>query len=137
MARRFRIIAHTADIGLVTRGGSLSEAFANAAYGMFSIMTDMRRVRLLEARSIEISEKDYESLLFEWLNQFLYLFDVQSMLFRRFEITEFSPQRLTARCSGEQFDPSRHHIKLGIKSATYHRLKVDPERNEVSVILDI
>ncbi len=137
MPKRFRVLAHTADIGLVARGRDLPEAFANAAFGLFSIMTDLRSVRLSETRSIEINEADYESLLFEWLNNFVYLFDVQSMLFRRFEITEFGPRHLQARCRGEPFDQDRHRIKLGVKSATYHMLKVDQENNLVQVILDV
>lgn len=137
MPRRFRIISHTADIGLVARGSDLPEAFANAAFGLFSIMTDLRSVRPLETRTIEIKEKDYESLLFEWLNNFVYLFDAQEMLFRRFEITEFGPTGLAARCAGERFDRSRHRIKIGVKSATYHLLKIDPEGKLVQVILDV
>jgi len=128
---------HTADVGLIARGRDLPEAFANAAFGLFSIMTDLRRVRPIETRTIEIKEKDSEGLLFEWLNNFIYLFDAQSILFRRFEITDFAPPRLTARCAGERFDPSRHRIKLGVKSATYHLLKVDAKNNLVQVILDV
>ncbi len=130
-------MSHTADIGLVARGRDLPEAFANVAFGLFSIMTDLRRVRPIETRTIEIDEKDHESLLFEWLNNFIYLFDAQSMLFRRFEIIDFAPSRLIARCAGERFDPSRHRIKLGVKSATYHMLKVDTKNNLVQVILDV
>jgi len=137
MTRRFHIIPHTADIGIVARGGNLPEAFANAAFGLFSIMSDLRRVRPVETRTIEINEKDYESLLFEWLNTFIYLFDAQSMLFRRCEIVDFGPHRLTARCAGETLDPARHRIKLGVKSATYYLLKVDTENNLVQVILDV
>ncbi len=137
MTKRFRIISHTADIGLVARGRDLPEAFANAAFGLFSIMTDLRRVRPAETRTIDVTEKDYEGLLFEWLNNFIYLFDAHAMLFRRCEVTELGPQRLVARCSGEAFDPSRHRIKLGVKSATYHMLKVDPDSHLVQVILDV
>ena len=137
VTRRFRLLPHAADTGLVARGGDLPEAFANAAFGLFSIMTDLRRVRPIDTRTIEIREKDSESLLFEWLNNFIYLFDAQAMLFRRFEVTSFAPQRLTARCTGERFDASRHRIKVGVKSATYHMLRVDTKNHLVQVIFDV
>ena len=41
----YRFISHTADTGLVAQGDTLAEAFANAAAGMFAIITDLRRVR--------------------------------------------------------------------------------------------
>ena len=137
MARRFRLIEHTADTGLVAYGKTLAEAFANAAYGMFSIITDLRKVREVDARMVEVSEADSERLLCEWLNNLIYLFDTEALLFKRFEIIEFGGRKLKAVCYGEKRDPSRHEIKIGIKSATYHMLSVDKTKNQVRVIFDI
>ncbi|MDO8717190.1 MAG: archease [Dehalococcoidales bacterium] len=137
MVRRFRLIEHTADTGLIAYGKTLPEAFANAACGMFSIMTDLRKVREVEARIVEVKEADAESLLFEWLNSLLYFFDAEMLLLKRFDIIEFDGRKMRAMCYGEKFDPSRHEIKIGVKSATYHMLKVDKEKNRVQVIFDI
>lgn len=134
--RRYRLIPHTADIGMMAYGETLAEAFGNAAYGMFAIMTDMRRVRELEPRRFEVRTKDLEGLLFDWLNHLLYYFDTEKLLFRRFEVT-LEDAHLSAQCYGERFDPARHEIKLGIKSATYYMLKVDSKRNRVRVIFDV
>jgi SHS2 domain-containing protein len=135
--RRYRLIEHTADIGLVAYGQNLAVAFANAAYGLFSIIAELRAVRELESRTVELREKDREGLLFEWLNYLIYLFDVEAILFKRFDIDDFDSHRLKAVCYGEKYDPSRHHLKLGVKSATYYLLKVDAEKNQVKVIFDV
>ncbi|MFC2007510.1 archease [Chloroflexota bacterium] len=135
--RRFRLIEHTADIGLIAYGRTLVEAFANAAYGLFSIITEPETVRETESRDLEISEDDKEALLFEWLNSLIYIFDVDTILFRRFEITELDSHRLKAVCYGEKYNPSRHKLKMGVKSATYHLLEVDREKNRVKVIFDV
>ena len=66
--KRFELIEHTADTGLIAYGRSLPEAFANAAYGMFSIMTDLETVREVESCRVEVNSDDIEGLLFEWLN---------------------------------------------------------------------
>lgn len=135
--RRFKLIEHTADVGLVAYGETLAEAFASAAYGMFSIIAGLDAVRETEARHVEIVEEDIEGLLFEWLNNLLYLFDVEMILFKSFDIIDMDGSRLKAVCRGEKYDPSRHHLKTGIKAATYHMLKVDREKNQVQVIFDI
>ncbi len=135
--RRYRLIEHTADIGLVAYGQNLAGAFANAAYGLFSIIAELRPVREVEFRTVELKEKDPEGLLFEWLNYLIYLFDVETILFKRFDIKDFDGYRLKATCYGEKYDPARHHLKLGVKSATYHLLKVDAEKNQVRVIFDV
>jgi len=134
---KFQIIEHTADIGLIAYGSNLAEAFANAAYGLFSIIAELDPVRETECRRLDISEDDPEALLFEWLNQLIFFFDVDSLIFKRFTIIEFKGNQLKAECSGEKYDPSRHQIKTGVKSATYHMLKVDEKKSEVQVIFDI
>jgi SHS2 domain-containing protein len=135
--KKFRFIEHTADVGLVAYGMTLAEAFANAASGMFSIMAELKAVRTVDCRIIEINEDGLEALLFEWLNRLLYTFDVEMMLFRRFNITYLDNKKLRAECYGEKYDPSRHKVKLGVKSATYHMLEIDKEKNEVRVIFDV
>ena len=135
--KRFRLIEHTADIGLVAYGRSLAEAFANAAYGLFSIIAELKTVKEIESRHLELNEEDTEALLFEWLNRLIYLFDVEMLLFKRFEIRDFDGHGLKATCYGEKYDPSRHQLKIGVKAATYHMLKVDRERNQVQVIFDV
>ncbi len=135
--KKFELIEHTADIGLKAYGKNLAEAFANAAYGMFSIIVDLDEVREKEKRHIEINEEDKEGLLFEWLNSLLYYFDVEGLLFKKFEILDFGEGHLKADCKGEKYDPKRHHLKTGIKSATYHMLEVDKTKNQVQVIFDV
>ena len=135
--KRFQLIEHTADTGLIAYGHSLAEAFANAAYGLFSIIAELRKVREVESRPVAVSAEDAESLLFEWLNNLIYVFDVEYLLCKRFDITEFSKHNLKAICWGERYDPSRHRLKTGVKSATYHMLKVDGEKNRVQVIFDV
>ena len=135
--KRFRLIEHTADIGLVAYGRSLAEAFANAAYGLFSIIAELKTVKEIESRHLELNEEDSEALLFEWLNRLIYLFDVDMILLKRFDVTDFDGHGLKAICYGEKYDPSRHQLKTGVKSATYHILKVDKEKNKVQVIFDV
>jgi len=135
--KRFRLIEHTADVGLIAYGQTLAEAFANAAYGLFSIIGELGTVKAIESRTLDLSEEDPESLLFEWLNSLIYLFDVEMLLFKVFDIKYFDGRRLKAVCHGEKYDPSRHRLKTGVKSTTYHMLKVDEERNQVQVIFDV
>jgi SHS2 domain-containing protein len=135
--KRFDLIEHTADIGLTAYGRSLAEAYGNAAYGLFSIITDLRKVRKAESKSIELKEKNPQDLLYTWLNYLIYLFDAEQMLFKQCDIEDIKDSSIKAVCYGEKVDPSRHKIKLGVKAATYHMLEVDPEKKKVQVIFDI
>jgi len=135
--KRFQLIEHTADTGIIAYGNNLAEAFANAAYGLFSIIAELNKVRAVESRLLEVSAEDAEGLLFNWLNHLIYVFEVERLLFKGFDISEFTENNLKATCRGEKYDPSRHRLKLGVKSATYHLLKVDGEKNRVQLIFDV
>jgi len=135
--KRYELIEHTADIGLIAYGGTLAEAFGNAAYGMFSIIAELDNVAENQSRYIELKSSDQESLLFEWLNRLLYYFDVDLLLFKSFKVNILTRNRLTAICHGEKYNHLRHQLKTGVKSATYHKLKVDSTKNEVQVIFDV
>ena len=124
-------------MGLVAYGKSLAEAFANAAYGLFSLIVEPNKVKEKESRKVTVQAQDAEGLLFNWINELIYIFEVERLLFKSFDITEFTGKSLEATCWGEKYDPSRHQLKTGVKSATYHMLKVDGEKNRVQVIFDV
>ena len=135
----FRTIEHTADVGIAAWGADLKQAFAASGRGLLSLIVDLRTVRERLEREIEITAADRESLLVEWLNELIYLFDTELLLLRRFEITRLTNRQLTARAYGEPVNTTRHHLKTGIKAATYHRLRVveTTDGGRVQVIFDI
>jgi len=139
MVKRFDVIEHTADAGVVAYGVDLKEAYANAAYGMFSLMADLEAVQEQVCRQVEVEAEDCESLVVSWLNELLFLLDVEMIVFRRFEVVELSDTLLRARCYGERLDAERHSLKSGIKAATYHMLRVagDNRGRSIRVIFDV
>ncbi len=140
MKEDFEIIEHTADIGIKACGIDLPRAFANAARGMFFLITNMEKVNEALYRDVDISAPDIEILLVEWLNELIFLFDSEQLLFKRFHINTLTDTGLKARCYGEKVDKSRHELKTGIKSATYHMLKVEKKNDNdyrVQVLFDV
>jgi SHS2 domain-containing protein len=134
----FEIIDHTADIAIAAYGIDMKKAFANAALGMFSIMTDIRKVNETDVHDVEVTAEDTKDLLVSWLNELLFMCEVEKMLFRRFEISELNETKIVAKCYGEKIDTKRHRIKTEIKAATYHMLKIEEENGtRVQVLFDI
>ena len=134
----FRIIDHTADVGIIAYGADISQAFANAARALFSLMVELDTVAEAMHRDVKLEAPDEESLLVAWLNELIYLFDVSRVVFKRFDITRLSQTQLRARCYGEKVDILRHKLKMGVKAATYHMLKIDRgDGYKVQVLFDI
>ncbi len=138
MDKDFEIIDHTADVGIIAYGADIRQAFANAAKALFSLITELESVEEVLHRDIELTATDQESLLVEWLNELIYRFDTENILFKRFDITELNNTQLKARSYGEKVDNSKHMLKTGIKAATYHMLRIDRDDGcKVQVLFDI
>ena len=138
MQEDFKIINHTADVGIIAYGADIRQAFANAARALFSLITELNGIEEVVNRDIELTATDQESLLVEWLNELIYLFDTEHVIFKRFDIAKINDTQLKARSHGEKVDSSRHKLKIGVKAATYHMLKVDKgDGCQVQVLFDI
>jgi SHS2 domain-containing protein len=137
MEKEFEVLSHTADVGIIAYGSDMKGAFANAAKGMFSLITELDDVEESQKRDIEMNAPTQEDLLVAWLNELIYLFDVENMLFKRFEISQLNETSLKARGYGEKVNSSKHKIKMGVKATTYHMLKIDKDNGRVQVIFDI
>jgi SHS2 domain-containing protein len=139
MKKAFEIIDHTADIGIIVYGADVEELFSNAALALFSLITELENIEEKLHYNLEVSSEDGDSLLVEWLNELIYLFDTKHILFRRFDIESLTDNQLKATCYGENFDPMKHKIKIGVKAATYHMLKLEKNGDgyKAQVILDI
>ena len=123
MQKPFEIINHTADIGLVVYGNDIKQIFSRAATGLFSLITDVEQIKAGIERQIELSSQDMESLLVDWLNELIYIFEVEHMLFKRFEINSLEDNRIRAVCTGEKIN-RQHRIYREVKAATYHTLSI-------------
>ena len=138
MKKDFEILNHTADIGVIAYGADLRQAFANAARGLFSLIAELDDVEEALYRDIELTATDEESLLVEWLNELVYRFDTEGIIFKRFDVIQLDDTHLKARGYGEKVDSSKHTLKREVKAATYHMLEVVKNNGcRVQVLFDI
>lgn len=117
-------IDHTADVGFIVRAYDLPDLFAHAAWGMFSIITDVANVASMEARHVKVDAPDRAALLVAWLSELNYLHIVEHRLFSKFNIRRLTDEELEADVFGERIDPARHPIYTEIKAVTFHDVEI-------------
>ena len=135
----YETFEHTADLGLRIRAANLNQLFVEAAQALFSaIVDDLATIELKQKIEIDQQGDDLGYLLFDWLNELLYRFDTEHMLFGEFEV-RIENQNLHASAWGQPLDPARHSLAHEVKAITYHGLKVDKEKDGwlAEVIVDI
>ncbi len=133
---RYEVLEHTADVGLKAYGDTVEELFANAALGMFALMTDIRRVRPTGEVHVTVTSQDLESLMVDWLTELVLVHEVENVFLCEFEVA-LEGLSLEATARGEVVDPSRHPLNTAIKAVTYHMIEVAPEKGYAVVIFDI
>lgn len=134
-----RALEHTADTGMEVTAFSPEQLFARCAWGMFYELVDMRTVRPMVCRMVEVTASDQETLLVRWLSELNYLHAVEHIVANRFEIQTCTPTSLKAQVWGEPIDPTRHLILNEIKAVTYYLLKVEHRPSEwyARVLFDV
>jgi SHS2 domain-containing protein len=137
--KTFEIIDHTADTGIIAYGATMKQLFSNAASGMYSLIFDFPPENKPVQRAVVLQSFDDEGLLVEWLNELLFLFDMEHVVFDRFEFDMLEKGKLEARCTGYKIDWQHNKPLREVKAATYHMMNISKSRKgyQAQVIFDI
>ena len=140
---KFEFLEHTADAYIAAYGATMEEAFGNAALAMFEVMTDTQKISPTHKDTVQVEAEDEYALLYSWLEALLVKFEVNGMLFSKFEVAAIKETdegyRLKATVWGEKFDAAKHPQKVGVKAVTYHQMEIIKENEKATLmfILDI
>jgi SHS2 domain-containing protein len=139
MTGRFEFVDHSGDLGVRVFGESFPQLFEQAAEALTFILTDPKAIRIKETRKILLEAKTDEELLITWLNELVYLFETEGLLFKTYNVFSVHDHHLEALAQGEIYVEGRHPIKTTVKAATYHQLKISNDQGvwTAQVIFDL
>jgi SHS2 domain-containing protein len=138
--RRYDLVEVTADVAVRARGGSLSQLFANAAWGMYDLICDTATVEPRRTWEVTVASDDLVALMVDFLTELLVLFETEGALASEVAVEMPSggpPWSLVATVRGEPFEAGRHELLHDIKAVTYHTLEVRPDQGWARVLFDI
>ena len=113
-------------------------ACLSAKPGALLLLENPEEVRPMIEDVIQLPSSEIDYLLFDWLNELLFRFESQGLLFAEFTI-RIDDQGLQATMRGEQCDRTRHRMAHEVKAITYHGLCVEQTESgwQTELILDI
>ncbi len=116
----------TADLTVDTWGETLEDVFRQSAIALFNAITPIEGISQDETREFEVEGHDLGALLFNFLDELLYLQEVDLIVFSGFDL-EIDPERFTLKvvCRGEFFDVTRHVQGIAVKAVTFHQMKFE------------
>lgn len=127
---------HTSEIELHLRAGWLGDLLSEAGRALAELqLAGADCVPGGSVRSIRVTAPDREALLVDWLNELIFLADIDRWVAMDFSVDLATDTEVRARASGVTLEwaPSR------VKAATLHGLRVEevPGGLEADVILDV
>lgn len=138
---KYRFFHHTADAKFQAYGRTLEEAFAHAALAVASLMWDWKKVAKNVTLSIVVGGRDLEQLLVSFLEEIVYLLEIQGFLLGGVEnvILEQNKEGWTLRAvfAGDK-NMEGYEIFGDVKAITYNEIEVrDRVPFMVQVVADI
>jgi SHS2 domain-containing protein len=135
----YKLIDHTADIGIFVEGKDLKDLFATSAYAMFSQMFDLNKIKGKETKRVQLEGENLEDLLVRWLNELLFFSD-KGYIFKNFNIENLKKTSLSASLKGNKIDFIKTPLRQQIKAATYHQLEIKKNASgnlQATIIFDV
>ena len=140
----YKFVDHTADVQVKSWGRNLEEAFSQTAYSLMATITpDLNKINPKIEKVLKVEAEDKEALLFDFLSEFLYIFDVEDLVFSDIEVKRIKKVNeqfeLQAILKGEKFDKNKHELGIEVKAITYSFMEIDEseEKVEISIVFDI
>ncbi len=118
----YRLLPHTADMGIKSWAQEQPELFTATADGLRDILFGSCPIASEEQVHVTLEASDDAELLVSWLNEILFVLETKGLAPAQFEIETLTAGHLEARIHGEQYDPDRHPLQHQVKAVTYHQL---------------
>jgi SHS2 domain-containing protein len=122
--KKYKLLNHTADIGIEVWGKTKKELFENAVEAMFDLIVDLTGINNVNVKVVTPKGADAEDLLVNFLREALYLFNGEKWIIKQCKLLELKAGQIVAQLQGELYNSQKHLLKKEIKAVTYHGLSV-------------
>ena len=122
MDKKFEFLEHTADTKIKAYGSNLAEAFENVALASTQVMTDLELIKEVHSRKIVVSAKDTKSLLYDFLEELLFLLDTEGFLVKKVDNLVIDNNELSCVVIGDF--AKNYEIHTTIKAITYSDMEI-------------
>jgi len=139
--KEFEFLEHTADVKFRAYGKTLDVAFSNAAKATTQVMTDIKKIKPKIQREIFIRSKTKEALLYDFLEELIYLVDTEGFLLCKINSLTITKEKkdyiLSAQIKGD--NSKNYDVHTYIKAVTYNDMKIEEHKNKIilQVVHDI
>jgi SHS2 domain-containing protein len=136
---KFEFLEHTADIKFRAYGKNLEIAFKNSALALKESICGKIKIKEKEKKKIKVKGKDLESLLYNFLEEFLYFIDAEDFIIEKIEKLKLNKEDFTLSATLVGDKASSYEFTNDVKAITYNEMVIKKESGKwvVQVVLDV
>ena len=133
----YEFLDHRADVKFRAEGATIEEMFVEAAGALNETVRGDIKILESEERSFEVEGSDDVNLLYNFLEEFLFLLDAEGFLVAR--VKEIKIDGFKLRCVVVGDDVDNYKFTNDVKAVTYSEMRVWEERGKFlcEVVLDV
>lgn len=128
--KKYRLMTRQSELAVKVVGNSQADLFANSAFALFDVMTDVEKIEIKERVPLEVEGADRDDLMVNWMRELLYLYQGSGYLLREFQVHEVKETLVKADVCGEKIDPDRHEIKKEVAAVAYEQSRMEKTGNQ-------
>ena len=134
---RYRFLPHTADVKFQAFGKSLDEAFENSALALKEVIAGKIKIKAKITKKIQVKGKDNCALLYNFLEEFLFLLDAEEFLVSKIRSIEVGDGKISCVVSGDKAE--NYVFTNDVKAITYNEMVIGEGHGKYfcEVVLDV
>lgn len=134
---KFKFLEHTADVKFQAFGESVEKVFENSALALKETICKKKKIKEVEEMKVVAKGKDYESLMYNFLEEILYLLDAENFIIGKIKEIKINGFKLKAAIIGDK--AKKYRISNKVKAITYNEMFIKKEKSRwiSQVVVDV
>jgi len=135
----YKFLEHTADVKFRIESPTIEEMFSSAAKALNETIRGDIKIFEQEEKSFEIEGKDLEELLYNFLEEFLFLLDAEDFLISKIKSIQIDLENKRIKCAVTGDKADNYKFTNDVKAITYNEMFVKEKEGKFicEVVLDV
>ena len=130
-----------ADVAFEATGKNEQELFQSAAEAVINTMANPKTIKPHITKTLEFENEKLDSLLFDFLQEFIYLKDAEGIVFHdaKVMLKKGKTYKLSAKITADTVKHKEQELRNDVKAVTMHMFEIKKTKTgwKATVVLDI
>ncbi|MSS74048.1 archease [Candidatus Pacearchaeota archaeon] len=138
--KTFEFLEHTGDVKFKANGENAEDLFNHCALALSHLFSRGKKIAQSARQEFSVSGEDYEALLYNFLDELIYLFDAKQFVVSKTEVTLEKGEEYTLNVVAYGDNTKKYKDLDAVKAPTYAEMyfkQLSENEWEAQVVVDV